>query len=181
MKTLIVYYSFTSNNEMLAKELQEKLGADLFRIETRKKRTAFSIMWDIFLNRIPEIKGFYHAMNLYDKYIFISPIWAGKIASPLKAFLLKERLRIQDYSFITVCGGGAPGQRDKIFKSLSKLIGHSPKQVVELWLKDFTRAQGLKPSALKAPVLRPGDLKFFKNRIDEFVHHIKERTLETAA
>lgn len=33
MKTLIVYYSHTANNERLANALQRKLGADVLKIE----------------------------------------------------------------------------------------------------------------------------------------------------
>jgi len=179
MRILIVYYSLTSNNELLAKELQEKLGADLFRIETRRKYTTFSIMWDILLNRTPEIKDFYHARNLYDKYIFVAPVWAGRVASPLRAFLLQEKSRIHDYSFITLCGG-LPRQKDKLFKTLTKVVGHSPTQVVELSINDFISETDGHHSLGKGYEFQRQDLKFFKQKIDDFVAQQKAVTLAKA-
>ena len=171
MKTLIVYYSFTGNNESLARELCDRLGADLLRIETRKKITLFSIVLDLLLNRTPEIKDFYHARNLYDKYIFISPIWAGRVASPMRAFLRKERLQIRGYSFITLCGGG-DGQKEGIYWDLVNILGQIPEQVVELPMKDFF-SQTRQKASYK---FQSSDLNFFKGKIDLFVRRVNQAT-----
>ncbi|EAD6126991.1 flavodoxin family protein, partial [Listeria monocytogenes] len=37
-KTLIVYYSRTGNTKVVAELIQEKLGGDLFQIETQEQR-----------------------------------------------------------------------------------------------------------------------------------------------
>ena len=55
MKTLIAYYSFTHNNEVLAKDLQKKLNCDIHKIEEPGKRTGFTILLDLIFNRNPEI------------------------------------------------------------------------------------------------------------------------------
>jgi flavodoxin len=171
MKTLIVYYSFTGNNESLAKELRDRLGADLFRIETRRKTTLFSIVLDLLLNRTPEIKDFYHARNLYDKYIFISPVWAGRVASPMRAFLRKERLQIRGYSFITLCGGGED-QKARIYSDLVNIVGQIPEQVVELQLKEFFSQTRTRTSHK----FEASDLKFFKDKMDVFVRQVNQGT-----
>lgn len=169
MRTLIVYYSFTHNNEVLAKYLRETLDADLVKVETVRKRTGLTIFLDLLFNRTPQVKEFYHPRDLYDKYVLIAPIWAGRIASPMKTFLLNERTRIGRYSFITVCGGG-PGQKEKVFRSLSKLVGHQPERVSELSLKELLAS---KPTGNKTGVtsfrLQNVDLKFFREKIDEFL------------
>ena len=46
MKTLIVYYSFTQNNEALARMLQTRLDCEMLKIETVKRRSTFSIFLD---------------------------------------------------------------------------------------------------------------------------------------
>src|SRR5690242_18711852 len=103
MKTLIVSYSFSGNNDLLTTHLQQRLSADLFRLSEWNKRTRLTIFLDILFNRTPEIKEFYHAKDVYEHHILIGPVWGGRIASPLKTFLLKERSKIGRYSFVSVC------------------------------------------------------------------------------
>jgi len=56
MKTLIVYYSFTQNNEALAKMIQTRLDCEMFKIETIRKRSSFSIFLDAVFGRKPAIR-----------------------------------------------------------------------------------------------------------------------------
>src|SRR5688572_562958 len=111
MKTLISYYSFTGNNEALARALQQKLNCDLYRITEVKKRKAITILWDIVFRRLPKVEKPIATLDQYDHIIFCSPIWNGKIATPLKSFVINEKDHIQQYSFITICSG-RPGQHD---------------------------------------------------------------------
>lgn len=175
MKTLIVYYSFTQNNDVLAKNIQRKLGCDIHRIEEKKRRTGFTILLDIIFNRTPEIVEYYHPINLYEHYIFIGPVWAGKIASPLRAFLSEEKDVIKRYSFITVCGGNA-GQAEKIKKELVKIVGHAPDVLTELWVND------LLPDDRKNTIkytsgyrLTEMDLETFRPKIDKFLESIPRK------
>jgi flavodoxin len=173
MKTLVVYYSHSGNNQLLAEELRERLGADLFRIETVRKTKAFSIFLDILLDRAPQIKDFFNGAYLYDHYVLVAPIWAGRIAAPMKSFILSERGRLDSYSFITLCGG-ATGKRAKVFNCLSRLTKQEPDQVMELGLKDFVaetkKGQGQSVSKL---LLQKNELSFFDRQISNFVKRIR--------
>lgn len=136
MKPLIVFYSFTHNNNLLAKYLQNELGCDLMEIREAKNRKKFTILLDLIFNRTPRIKSYLHRVASYDHCIFISPVWAGKIATPLKSFLLQEKNNIKDYSFITVCGGGNAKQKEKITTQFTTLLSHRPTSICELWVND---------------------------------------------
>jgi flavodoxin len=136
MKTLVVYYSFTKNNELLAKQLQRQLGADIFKIETLKRRTLVSIFLDLFFKRKPSIRKHQLSLYNYDQFVFVAPIWAGKIATPLVTFLQEEKSSIRRYSFITLCGGGT-GQREKIEQQLTDVLSREPQMVTELWISDL--------------------------------------------
>jgi len=176
MKTLIAYYSYTGNNEVLARDLQKKLNGDLFKIEPKQPRTYFSIMMDIIFNRTPEITDFYHAHFTYDHHVLIGPVWAGRIGSPLRSFLQKEGAGIANYSFITICGG-VSGQNEKITRSLTKIAGRMPSQVVELRLNELLLGTGRKSLQVDNYKLEPGDLRFFEPRIDNFVKSIQRDAL----
>ncbi|ELR71899.1 hypothetical protein C900_02138 [Fulvivirga imtechensis AK7] len=169
MKTLIIYYSFTSNNELLARDIQEKLDCDMARIEEEKKRTGFTIFMDIFFKRKPRIKQLHVFLNDYDNFIFIAPIWAGKIASPLRSFLVLEKDNISRYSFITICGG-VPGQKEKITGELTKLVRKSPQNVTELWINDLLPKE--KKDTVKyttAYRIKQADLDAFNHEVYEFL------------
>jgi flavodoxin len=171
MKTLIVYYSFTHNNELLAEELQKQLTCDVLKIEESKRRNGLTFLWEFIFNRKPAIAYSPLALDHYDRFIFISPIWAGRIASPLKTFLDKERTKIKHYSFITLCGG-AKGQREKILNALMAILQNAPDTVMELRLSDLTRPS-LKSASPTSQRIVPEDLKEFQSSIDEFVKNSK--------
>ena len=139
MKALIVYYSFTENNEKLAKHLRKFLNCDIVRLETIKRRSGLSIMLDLMFHRSPALKTVPYYLRDYDHVIFIAPIWAGKIAMPLRTFLKKEKANIKRYSFITLCSG-TPGQKDKIEKELTSVLNIMPENVIELWINNLLPA-----------------------------------------
>lgn len=174
MKTLIVYYSFTRNNELLAKTIQQRLNCDIYRIEEVTKRTGFKILLDLILDRTPRIKPHPNSVSAYEQCIFVAPIWAGRIASPLKTFLLQEKDHIKRYSFITVCSG-APQQKEKLAKSLTGLLGKEPGQVRELWINALL-PEGKKDTIKYATGYRiqSNDLDKFERNIDEFVSGVDE-------
>lgn len=173
MKTLIVYYSFTHNNEMLAKYLQKKLACDLLKIETVRPRNSFSILLDVIFNRKSKIKPHSKSVKAYDHCIFLSPIWAGKIASPLKSFLLQEKNNINQYSFITVCGGGNADQKAKLTDDMANLLQRKPALVQELWINDLLTEE--KKNTIKYTSgyrLEEKDLALFHTKIEAFLREI---------
>jgi flavodoxin len=170
MKTLIAYYSFTKSNETLALYLQKRIDCDILKIEDARKRTVYTILFDLLFNRKPAIKTSTCLVGEYDHVILISPIWAAKIASPLATFIRSEKQNIKRYSFISFCGGGE-GQKDKIVKQLTNILGKSPAHEAELWLKELPMPKE-KRDDLKwnsGYIMEDDDFKFFDSRIDSFI------------
>lgn len=180
MKTLIAYYSYTNNNQKLAFQLQKTLRCHLLKIEELKKRTGFTILMDLMLNRKPPVKVFPYNLKEYDHIIFVAPIWAGKIASPLKTFLLNEKSIIREYSFITLCGGGGGhSQIEKIQKELATLIEKEPLKVGELRINDLLPPK--KKDTIKYTSgyrIADDEFKVFENQINNFLEGIFEHELQ---
>lgn len=173
MKLAIVCYSFTHNNLVLAGEILSKSGGTLFTIEEKSKRTRFKIFVDVFLNRLPAIKDYIDLNGHFDHYILVSPIWAGKIASPLRSFLTKERRNISSYSFISICGGGEK-QQHKIENELTELLGKKPLEVKQLALAE------LRPddrANLMNYHVDHDDLQHYDNSIDDFLQKISDNVV----
>lgn len=170
MKTLIVYYSYTRNNELLAYELQKRLGCDILKIEESKARTGLTIALDLLFNRNPKLKDHNLSLKDYSNFIFIAPVWASKIASPLRSFLSKEKKYIRSYSFISLCGG-IKGQVEKLEKEIERIVGVKANQIKELWINDLLSED--KRDTIKYTSgyrVKPEDVKKFGFKIEEFLH-----------
>jgi flavodoxin len=167
MKTLIVYYSFSGNNRVLARYLQTRLGADLQEIEELKSRTGFTILLDVLFKRTPKITRAHISWHHYDQIIFTAPIWAGRIASPMQAFLKLEKYNITQYSFISLCGTGG---NKKISSELTKLVQHAPTALLELCVNDLLPPEKKnKIRYTSGYKVQEQDLAVFDRAIDKFV------------
>lgn len=170
MKNVIVYYSFTHNNEKLARLLGDKLQCEKLRIETVKRRTGFSVFLDIIFRRTPAVKTLAKSLAAYDHVTFVSPIWAGKIATPMKSLLLKERGMVSHYSFISLCGG-APGQRERVEQELISLLGKKPVHHVQLSVRDAMALHDHEkiPTAPTQYRVPAGELDIYEPQLKQFL------------
>jgi len=169
MKTLIVYYSFTGNNELIAHVLQERLSCDLVRIETVKKRTKFSIFLDFVFHREPAIRSLEVPLGEYDRLVILGPIWAGKIASPVRTFLRTQKHRINRYAFLTVCGGGQSAQKENVKNELTELLNLPPEAMAELWINNIVPPAKRNTIAVSDYRMDDEDVNAFREELDGFV------------
>lgn len=169
MKTFIVYYSFSGNNEFLAKLLQKKLNCDIEKVLEPKKRNGLTILLDVLFKRKPKLKKTETALTQYDHIILVAPVWNMRIASPMEAFIETERENLKEYSFITVCSG-AEGQLEKITSELNRLALKMPKTVAELKVNDLLPPEQ-KGKIIYATPYRIGekDLHVFNKKIESFL------------
>lgn len=113
-------------------------------------------------------------MRDFDLVILLAPVWAGKIAAPMRAFLEQEKYNIPKYSFITICGG-ATGQNLKLKHELTKILDKEPFRLTELWVNDLLPEE--KRNTIRytsAYRVIPPDLAFFESKIEQFVDEHKE-------
>lgn len=178
MKALVVYYSYSANNESLARELKVRLGCDAVKIEEQNRRTSFTIFLDLLFHRDPKIKKPEVFLSDYNVVIFISPIWASKIASPLKTYIKMEKGNISKYAFITI-SAGAEGQTKLIEDQLTQLIGHKPIVVTELAINNLLPIEQRNKIKYTTPYrIKKSGFEFFKKEIQQFVNTIFEHASE---
>jgi hypothetical protein len=169
MNTLVVYYSHSANNAALAMDIRKRLDCDIFRIKEPGKRTRLTIFLDKLFNRMPRIMECPMDLAHYERFIFVAPVWASGVATPMKAFLVKYRHFINHFSFITVCGGVAD-QHEKIRRELAAFVQQDPEKVEEIWITNLI------PDDKKLDVrfmmnykLGPADFEKISGKIEEFV------------
>ncbi len=169
MKTLIVYYSFTGNNEALARELQRKLNCDIQRIVELKRRTGFTILLDLLLKRKSKIQKSEVPLKRYDQILLIAPVWDANIATPMKSFIDLEKNNLKEYSFITVCSG-RPGQAEKLTRQLARLAGKKPITVAQLMINDLLPPEKKNKIKYTTPYrIKKTDLEAFETGIENFL------------
>lgn len=178
MKSAIIYYSHSGNNDLLAREMRLRFGSDLVKIEEQKRRTGFTILLDLAFGRETKVRKPKVFLGDYEMLIFIAPIWDAKIATPLKSFIKMEREHIRNYAFITVCGG-RDGQKQKITEQLEQLAGKKPIAVSELEIKNILHPN-LKGDTKWVASYRVKDEDFstFEKPIGDFVNTVFSYSVE---
>ncbi len=108
MRTLIVYYSRTGNTKRAAERLSTFLKADIIQIGSLEKFNGiFGFIKAILQARIgkaPEIAEINKDINGYDLVLLCSPVWAGKISSPARTFIIKYGDNIRKIGYLLVRG-----------------------------------------------------------------------------
>jgi hypothetical protein len=137
MRFLVVYFSHTGNNRLLAAEISHRLNCDRCAIVEKKRRTLLTIILDMMFRRIPRIEPLEKALAAYDHMVFVAPVWGSKVANPMQALIKRERENISHYSFITLCGYKRAGQLQGIEAQLSRLAGLPPVAVQELRVSEL--------------------------------------------
>lgn len=112
-KVLIAYYSWSGNTKEVAEAIHEKIGGDLFRIETVQsypeeyRATTAQAKKEINDGFRPELKDKVADIEQYDVIFLGSPNWWGTIAPAVSSFLTSYKLEgKQVIPFITHGGGG---------------------------------------------------------------------------
>jgi flavodoxin len=136
MQTLIVNYSKTGNNAVLADFLGQELNADRAEIQPIKQQTMFRIILDMVFSRQPKLQALDKAPEDYDQVVLVGPVWMGKLASPLYSYIKGAIGRIPKLSFIGLVGG-ALGHNDEIPAQLQKLGEGKTKAVSQLYINDL--------------------------------------------
>jgi len=138
MKTLIISYSLTGNNDALAASIASKLGAGHIKVTDAKKRTMGTTAFDMLFNRTPQIAMPEVKLSDYGKVVFFAPIWMGKIASPLRGCFKKLSSGFGSYAFVSLSGGaGGADITAKLTKELHKLLGKKAAQVIDMHIADL--------------------------------------------
>ncbi len=172
MKTIILYYSFTGNNAWLANALADKLGCTPMEIKEVAPRRKYSILLDLLFNRQSTLRDCPALIDTYDFVIFIAPIWASMIATPMATFLKKQRDNVRNYAFLSFCSG-VSNQENKIRKQLFTLLGKNPVAFSEIKINDLLPPERRNKIRYTTPYrVSPQHHVELGTHIDEFIHHI---------
>ncbi|KAB3536044.1 flavodoxin [Alkaliphilus pronyensis] len=127
MKSIVVYYSFEGNTNLIAEVMAEAIGADLLRLKPKKEiksRGFGKYLWggsQVVMNKKPELETFKQDLQDYDLIIIGTPVWAWTYAPPIASLLEKANLKNKSVGLFS-CHGGQIG---KTFINLKKRLADS--------------------------------------------------------
>lgn len=167
MSILILFYSRTGNNRVLAQHLAGKLGATTEEVKTRYWYPLPRVIWNMSKGRHPSVRPLGVDPAQFDHVLALAPIWDMHVAFPLAEALHVNRAAIGRYDFVSCCGYIREGQPEAARARLAALVGHPPVHQMELHVGDlFAPAERMDVRKVSGRRINTGDLATFKNRIE---------------
>ena len=109
MKPLVVYYSRTGITKKVAESISKELGCDSEEIISKRGRNGpFGFMYsgyESYRKKLAEIGETKNDPSAYDLVIIGTPIWAGRMSSPIRTYITKNKDRFPKVAFFVTCGG----------------------------------------------------------------------------
>lgn len=140
MNIAIISFSYSGNNEALAKSVANKLNARHIKIATTKPVNMGRLILDMMFGITPKVKPNPEIVQQYDLVLFFSPVWMGMTASPLRAYLNYLRHNPIRYGFLSI-SGGADGGNTKLEKELRKRTGKEPCIVLDQHISETLQSK----------------------------------------
>ncbi|QHE86141.1 flavodoxin family protein [Hydrogenophaga sp. BPS33] len=124
---LVVVYSYTGTSMAVAKLMAIQQNWSLGWIEEKRSRRGAWGSWrcllDSFLRRHPPIRYHGSSPGHFDAVVLVSPIWALRLAGPMRSFVVAERERLRDVAVVSVMGGqGGPNAVAEV----ADILGRAP-------------------------------------------------------
>lgn len=142
---LVAYYSMTGRTRAIANEISRATGADIEEIREPRRREGLPGLWTALLDSLARRRTPILPPNRnpahYDIVIIGGPIWAGRMAPPLRTFAKRHAARAPQVAFFCTAGGR---KGDAAFADLQRLCRKAPRAT---WLVD---ARHLEPCAHRA-------------------------------
>ena len=137
MKTLVAYYSQTGNTKRVAEVLAENLSADIEAIVSDTKGKGMGrLAMQAFLRVRAKIARTTNDAASYDMVVIGSPVWAGKMSSPIRTYLAQNKDKFTSVAFF--CTHGQPGSEGsaKMLESMETLSGKKAAAVFDVAAND---------------------------------------------
>lgn len=136
MAKLFIYYSNTGSGEVVASKMAS-LGYELRKVQPKKdlpKKFFFKVVTGGFLaslNVKTKLVDYDNDISSYEKIVIGSPIWNGRLSTPINTVLNETNFEGKDVSFILYSGSGeakkAPKQIEKFVKDANIINLKEPK------------------------------------------------------
>jgi len=123
MRILVVFYSRTGNIRRVAEAIAERLKADMEEIRDARSRSGMLGFlrsgYEALAGKLPKIQQVSRSPSEYDLVLIGSPVWVGKLSSPMRSYLTLYGRSIKQTTFFCTCKSDE-GRAFKEMEALSK-------------------------------------------------------------
>lgn len=158
-RALIAYYSMGGHTRTVAHELRDVMGADIEEIKEPHPRQGVvgvvRALVDAMVRREPPIEPVEGDPRNYDVLLVGGPIWAGRMAAPVRSYVKRYGAAAPHVAFFCTEGGRGA---DTAFADLESLCGRKPEATLVV------------DSAHLLPAEHRQDLTAFASRMSVSLH-----------
>ena len=127
MKSLVVYYSRSGKTKKVSESISKELGCDFEEVVSKRGRNGpFGFLisgYEASRKKLADIAETKKDPSIYDLVIIGNPIWAGKISSPMRTYIAKNKERFPKVAFFVTYGSSGV---DAVMAELAQLCGKKP-------------------------------------------------------
>jgi flavodoxin len=142
MKILVVYYSRSGRSRAVAEAIARRLNADLQEVMPLKGyRGLFGFFrggYQAARRKLPAIQPPDREAAAYDLVLFGTPIWAGRMSSPMRSCITGQKAAIKRYAFFCTAGSA---EQQAALDDLRELIGFDPAGTLVLTSPEVSRGR----------------------------------------
>ena len=178
MRVLILVFSLTGNNRLLARHLAERMraermGAERMEVEVEEvrerrllPRIKLTIGLDLLFRRRPRVHPVRAAVEDVDMVLIAAPVWDARLAHPMASALRGLRGRLRACALVTLCGWAREGQADALLAEVAALTGIAPDPVVQIIVGDLVPPADRRTiSIVSDRVVQPHELAVYDRQI----------------
>ncbi len=122
MKYQVIYYTRTGNSKRIAEKIAKKLNTSIIEIKDDKRWKGFFgyIKAGFYSSSNKEVKMFLsESLNDYEQLIVVAPLWAGGMASAVRAFF---KMYPKDMTHLVVTSLGSKVKGREEYMSVTDII-----------------------------------------------------------
>lgn len=129
MKALVVYYSMSGNARWLAGRIADLLGAETLELvpQVPYPSKGFAKYFHgggaALQKEAPTLQPYTVDLSDKDRIIFVTPVWAGCFAPPLRTFIKEQELAKDKRFSYAFAACSMSGKADKCFRQLKEELG----------------------------------------------------------
>lgn len=132
-KILVAYYSRTGITKKVANKIKESLNCDIEEIIDKKNRKGFfgyiAAGYSALKGSMTEIVEPKLDPSDYDIVIIGTPVWAGRIANAIRAYINKNAGKIKNIMVFCTQSGES---KNKVYNDIKECYGREPLEALTL-------------------------------------------------
>jgi len=133
MNALVVFFSRDGTTRKIAQAIGNRLRCKVEEITEPKGRKGFlGFMrsgYQAYRQKASKINPIIARVKCFETVIIGTPLWAGRLSSPVRAFLIKHGKDLRKVAFFCT---KASSEASKVFDAMESLTGKAPVAILDL-------------------------------------------------